>query len=72
MRTPIKKRTVFLNGRKTAVSLENDFWDALREIAESESKTVSQLLGELARARRQNNFSSAIRLYVLSRYRRER
>ena len=27
------KRSVYINGHKTSVSLENDFWNALREIA---------------------------------------
>jgi predicted DNA-binding ribbon-helix-helix protein len=28
------KRSIFINGHKTSVSLENEFWHGLREIAE--------------------------------------
>src|SRR5262245_58051022 len=35
MKSPIIKRSVLIAGRKTSVSLEDDFWNLLKEIAGS-------------------------------------
>ena len=31
------KRSAYIDGHKTSISLENEFWDALREIAASKN-----------------------------------
>jgi predicted DNA-binding ribbon-helix-helix protein len=58
------KRSVILEGKRTSVSLEDEFWLALRRIAQTESKTVSELIVTVAR-QDDRNLSSAIRVYVL-------
>jgi predicted DNA-binding ribbon-helix-helix protein len=66
------KRSVVINGHKTSVSLEEPFWSAIKEIAAAERKTVSELVKFIDQGRsadRAGNLSSAIRLYVLDRYR---
>jgi predicted DNA-binding ribbon-helix-helix protein len=50
------------------VSLEDQFWDCLREIAKSKKLTVSKLVEEIDHHRSSYNLSSAIRLFVLEYY----
>ena len=40
----MRKRSVELNGRKTGVSLEDDFWHALKEIAAAQNISVQDLI----------------------------
>jgi predicted DNA-binding ribbon-helix-helix protein len=65
-RSAILKHSIAINGHKTSVSLENDFWDALRRIAENERISMSALVARIDTNRRQANLSSALRLYILS------
>ena len=69
MKTAVIKRSVFINGRKTSVSLENEFWDALREIAAQEKIALSTVVEQIDRERTNINLSSAIRVFVFNRYR---
>ena len=71
MKSPIAKRSIMIDGHKTSVSLEDAFWAALKEIAQQTNATLSQLVAAIDRDRVQGNLSSAIRLYVLSRYQAE-
>ena len=67
----IIKRSITRNGHKSSVSLENQFWDCLREIAKSKMLTVSKLVEEIDHHHHRNghNLSSAIRVFVLGYYR---
>lgn len=65
MKSAITKRSVVIGGHKTSVSLEEPFWNAVREIAGSHQMTVSSLLRQIDLERRNSNLSSAIRVYVL-------
>ena len=65
----IAKRSVAIDGHRTSVSLEQAFWEALREIALAEGRTVNALIAAIDRDR-QGNLSSAIRVFVLDRLRR--
>ena len=65
----VLKRSIVLDGHKTSVSLENEFWQALREIAGREEKTVSMLVGRIDHDRTCINLSSAIRVFVLNYFR---
>ncbi len=58
-----------LAGHKTSVSLEPEFWEALRAIARARERTINDLVSDIDRERT-GNLSSAIRLYVLDYYRR--
>ena len=52
-------------GRKTSISIEDAFWGALKEIARFQRIDLSELVTEIAATRKQNNLSSAIRVFVL-------
>jgi predicted DNA-binding ribbon-helix-helix protein len=71
MRASVAKRSVVIGGHKTSVSLEEPFWQAVREITDSRNITVSELLREIDRDRRDANLSSAVRVFVLE-YARQR
>jgi predicted DNA-binding ribbon-helix-helix protein len=65
----MRKRFVNLNGRKTGVSLEDDFWHAVKEIAAAQNISVQDLILKIDKERTHANLSSAIRLRILSYYR---
>jgi predicted DNA-binding ribbon-helix-helix protein len=69
MKTAVIKRSIFINGRKTSVSLENEFWVGLHDIAKSKKTTAAKLVGEIDRQRSTVNLSSAIRIYVYNYFR---
>ena len=62
--TDIVKRSVIVAGHRTSVSLEPEFWNCLKEIAEQRGLSINKLIGEIDRGR-SGNLSSAIRVYVL-------
>jgi predicted DNA-binding ribbon-helix-helix protein len=43
MKSTIIKHSIALNGRKTSVSLETEFWDGLREIACAQNAKLTEL-----------------------------
>ena len=63
------KRSIVVSGRKTSVSLEDQFWNSLKEIARERNMTVAELVGAIDADRQHANLSSAIRLFVLGVYR---
>ena len=64
----MRKRSVTIRGHRTSVSLESAFWEALRESAAAEAKTVAALVAEIDAARGAEPLSSAIRVHLLTRY----
>src|SRR5512139_2379436 len=69
MKSQIVKRSIVIDGHKTSISLEDAFWSGLKEIAQAHQATLSNVVGEIDRAREQGNLSSAIRLFVLEQVR---
>jgi predicted DNA-binding ribbon-helix-helix protein len=72
MKSSVTKRNIVINGHKTSVSLEDAFWNALKEIAYTRQTTLSELVAHIDSARKQHNLSSlssAIRLFVLEHFR---
>jgi predicted DNA-binding ribbon-helix-helix protein len=69
MKSPVVKRSIVIAGHKTSVSLEDAFWDSLKEIASARDETLSDVVAAIDGARSQGNLSSAIRLYVLDHFR---
>jgi predicted DNA-binding ribbon-helix-helix protein len=65
MKSSVTKRSVVIRGHKTSISLEDAFWNGLREIANAQGATASKLIADIDKARETNNLSSAIRLFVL-------
>ena len=69
MKSPVVKRSIVLAGHKTSVSLEDEFWRGLKEIAGKRLMTLSTLVDAIDAQRQQGNLSSALRLFVLEFYR---
>ncbi len=65
MSAGVTKRSVMIAGHRTSVSLEDPFWAALREVAESRGQSVQALIGAIDAGRGAQNLSSAIRVFVL-------
>jgi predicted DNA-binding ribbon-helix-helix protein len=69
MESLVVKRSIVAAGHKTSVSLEDAFWEGLKEIACGRNVTLSELVSAIDSERRDGNLSSAIRLFVLGFYR---
>ncbi len=69
MKSPVVKRSIVIAGHKTSVSLEDAFWQSLKEIANRRELTLSDLVASIDTDRHNGNLSSAIRLFVLDHYR---
>lgn len=61
----MKKRSVRIAGHATSISLEEEFWDALKDIAKHHGKSASTLISEIDEGRGEVNLSSALRLFIL-------
>jgi len=72
MKSQVVKRSVVVGGHKTSVSLEDAFWNGLREIANRRDITLSDLVAAIDSHRDHSNLSSAIRLFVLDFYQHPR
>lgn len=59
------KRSIVINKHKTSISLEDEFWDELKNIAARKASTIKELVGQIDEDREGGNLSSALRLYVL-------
>jgi predicted DNA-binding ribbon-helix-helix protein len=70
-RSLVLKRSIVIAGQRTSISLEDDFWQALREIAIRRNMRLSELVTSIDAERAHANLSSAIRLFVLDFYRLE-
>ena len=69
MQSPIRKRSIVVNGHRTSISLEDAFFSGLKEISKQRRLTLAELIAEVDRTRTQDNLSSALRLLVLDYYR---
>ena len=69
MKSTVIKRSIVVAGHKTSVSLEDAFWNGLKEIVRERHMTLSELIAEIDAQRQLGNLSSAIRLFVLECYR---
>ena len=63
------KRSFTIAGHRTSVSLEEPFWQALKEIAREKGLSRAELVRRIDASRKDIGLSSAIRLYVLAYYR---
>ena len=68
MKSSIVKRSIVLAGHKTSVSLEEPFYQGLKDIAASRRVTLSDLVAGINTERENGNLSSAIRLFALNHY----
>ncbi len=66
-----RKRSVMIAGHATSISLEDEFWEELCRIAETQGRSISALLTEIDEARGPRSLSSAARVYVLEYLRKQ-
>ena len=59
------KRSVTVAGHRTSLSLEDEFWSALKAIARSRRVSLSRLIADIDATHGPRNLSSAIRVFVL-------
>ena len=66
-----KKRSLTLKGHRTSISLEDAFWSALNDIANKQTKSISELVEAIDENRGEAGLSSTIRIYILQYYRNQ-
>jgi predicted DNA-binding ribbon-helix-helix protein len=66
MKSLVVKRSIVIAGHKTSVSLEDAFWQGLKEIAGKRHTSLSDMVAAIDSERQYGNLSSAIRLFVLN------
>jgi predicted DNA-binding ribbon-helix-helix protein len=72
MNSAVIKRSIVIAGHKTSVSLEDAFWQGLKEVAAARQVSLTELIATIDGGRHDGNLSSAIRLFVLDYYRGQR
>ncbi len=61
-----EKHSLTLNGHRTSVSLEPEFWQAFRDMAALRGQPINRLAAEIDGARvMDSGLATAIRLFVL-------
>jgi predicted DNA-binding ribbon-helix-helix protein len=62
----VRKRSVSIRGHRTSFSVEQEFFDALEQIASARGISFAALVAEVDAARpRDTNLSSALRVHAL-------
>jgi predicted DNA-binding ribbon-helix-helix protein len=69
MESGVIKRSVVIGKHKTSLSLEDGFWNGLKQIAYERRMTISDLVAAIDSERLHGNLSSTVRLFVLNFYR---
>ncbi|MGE5260523.1 MAG: ribbon-helix-helix domain-containing protein [Actinomycetota bacterium] len=77
MARPKNKRSLTIARHRTSITLEDEFWEALSDIARAEGRSIASLVGEIdkrrdAAGRAGPSLSAAIRVYVLQSVKRPR
>ena len=72
VKSSVCKRSIFVAGYKRSISLEDEFWKSLNEIASEQGMILAELVRTIDANRNHANLSSAIRLFVLGVYRDQR
>jgi len=62
---PLAKRSVTIAGHRTSLSLEPEFWAALKQIARRDGRSLAATIAAIDEARGEQNLSSAVRVHVL-------
>ncbi|MEP3637452.1 MAG: ribbon-helix-helix domain-containing protein [Paracoccaceae bacterium] len=64
-----QKHSLTLKGHRTSVSLEPEFWQRFREIAQAKRVPINELAAEIDEGRGiERGLASAIRVFVLTYY----
>jgi predicted DNA-binding ribbon-helix-helix protein len=57
MKSSVIKRSIVIAGRRTSISVEDDFWNGLQDIAKARHETLSLLVARIDAERRHANLS---------------
>jgi len=68
LKSRVIKRSIVIGGHRTSVSLEDAFWEGLKEIARNREAHISDIVCAIDGERQHCNLSSAIRLFVFSHF----
>jgi predicted DNA-binding ribbon-helix-helix protein len=68
MKSQVIKRSIMIARHRTSISIEEPFWQALKDIALSRKTTLCELVASIDSGRRHGSLSSAIRLFVLDHF----
>ncbi len=60
-----KQSVIIANRHSTSISLEDEFFDELKELARQKDMSINQLVTEIDAVREQENLSSDIHVYIL-------
>lgn len=69
MPSSVIKHSIVVAGHKTSVSLEDCFWNGLKEIARHRDSSLSNLVSTIEAGRGHTNLSSALRVFVFQYFR---
>lgn len=61
----VEKRSITIDGHRTSISLEDEFWKSLKFIAKERNIAINALISEIDAART-TNLSSALRVHILT------
>jgi predicted DNA-binding ribbon-helix-helix protein len=64
MKSCVVSHSINLDGHLTSISLEDDFWRSLKDIAASQQLSIRDLVSKIDSERKQGSLSSAVRLFV--------
>jgi len=62
----MKKRSVKIAGHASSISMEEEFWAALKALAARRGLSLNALITEIDEERTTQNLSSAIRIAILA------
>lgn len=61
----MQKRSLTINGHRTSVALEAEFWATLETLASAQHQSLTALVAAVDSARGPQGLASALRVYVL-------
>ena len=71
----MRKRSITIHGHQTSVSLEDEFWEELTDLARQRQLSLNALVTEIDRTRDAasggGNLSSTLRVHVLTQLKRK-
>lgn len=63
---PLEKRSLTLEGHRTSLALEPEFWEGLAALAAREGRSLPRTVAAIDRTRGARSLASAVRLAVLA------
>ncbi len=65
-----ESRNIVVNGQRTSMRLEVEFWEALDAICERQGMTVNQICTLVSRKRGTASLTASVRVYVINYFRK--